>query len=79
MNLLNLVLLIGLVELNKGELTREGFLRLYEIEAENEDFNVDDVFDRLFNLGFNKALEIDQVIISTKRTQLTNSIIFSNI
>lgn len=72
MNLLNLVLLIGLVELNKGELTREGFLRLYEIEAENEDFNVDDVFDRLFNLGFNKALEIDQVIISTKRTQLTH-------
>lgn len=64
MNLLNLVLLIGLVELNKGEITREGFLRLYEIEAENEDFNVDDVYDRLFNLGFNKALEIDQVIIS---------------
>lgn len=64
MNSLNLVLLIGLVELNKGEITREGFLRLYEIEAENEDFNVDDVYDRLFNLGFNKALEIDQVIIS---------------
>jgi hypothetical protein len=64
MNSLNLVLFIGLVELNKGEITREGFLRLYEIEAENEDFNVDDVYDRLFNLGFNKALEIDQVIIS---------------
>lgn len=42
---------------------------MYEIEAENEDFNVNDVYDRLFNLGFNKALEIDQVILSTKRTQ----------
>ena len=43
-------------------MTREGFLRLHEIEAEQVENNIEDMYTRLFNLGFNKALEIDQVI-----------------
>lgn len=51
----------GLVEARKGEMTREQFIRLHEIEAESGEFNTDDMFQRLFNLGFNKSLEIDHV------------------
>lgn len=50
------------MEVRKGEMTREAFLRLHEIEAESGDFNPDDMYQRLFNLGFNKSLEIDHVI-----------------
>lgn len=54
-------LLKGLVEVRKGEMSRESFVRLHEIEAESGDFNPDDMNQRLFNLGFNKSLEIEHV------------------
>lgn len=58
----NFYLKLDLVGLKKSnELSKDNFLRLHEVEIENADANVDDMYQRLFNLGFNTALEIDQV------------------
>ena len=56
--------------MKKEELSKEAFLRLHEIEAESEEFNIDDMYRRLFNLGFNKALEIDQVFTTILRFRI---------
>ena len=48
------------VGLEKNELTREGFIELYKIEASQEGVDLDEIWTRLFALGFNKNLQIDQ-------------------
>ncbi len=49
------------VALKKNELTREGFIHLYQIELSNDLLNDDDAWSRLLALGFNKSLRLDQV------------------
>lgn len=51
--------------LKKGELTKEAFLRLFELQVENDELSLEDIYQQLFNVGFNKALEIDQVNINS--------------
>lgn len=50
-----------MVGFENSELTKEGFLKLYKIEAGREDLDMNDIITRLGNLGFNKSLKIDQV------------------
>ena len=45
----------------KGELSKESFIKLYKIEAQRDDTDVEDINSRLANMGFNKSLTIDQV------------------
>ena len=49
------------VGFDKGELTKEAFIKLYKIEAQRDDTDVKDINSRLANMGFNKSLTIDQV------------------
>lgn len=47
------------VGFEKGELTKEAFMELYVLEGRQKDVNLDDISNRLNNMGFNQALKID--------------------
>lgn len=49
------------VGFERGELTREGFVELSKIEAGRDDTDIEDITMRINNMGFNRALRIDQV------------------
>jgi len=50
------------VGLKKNELTKDAFISLYKMQAsDRKDENYDDLYEILENMGFNKALKIDQV------------------
>lgn len=58
------------VGLKKNELTKDAFVSLYKMQAsDRKDENYDDLYEILENMGFNKALKIDQV------TFINNSIV----
>ena len=63
-NLNNFSNRIETVGLEKNELTKDGFIQLYKIEAKRDDTDIEDINVRLANMGFNKALTIDQVIFA---------------
>ena len=49
------------VDLEEGELTKPGFIALNEMEAEDADDDIDDLWVTLSSMGFNKELFIDEV------------------
>lgn len=51
------------VGFERDELTREGFIELSKIEAGRDDTDIEDIAMRINNMGFNRALRIDQVTI----------------
>ncbi|XP_055956615.1 EF-hand calcium-binding domain-containing protein 7 isoform X3 [Patella vulgata] len=48
------------VELEDGEITKKGFIRLNEMEAEDNGGDAEDLWVTLTSHGFNKNLELDQ-------------------
>ena len=53
------------VELKNGELTRNGFIQLNEMEAADNEGDTDDLWVTLNCMGFNKGLQLDEVRHST--------------
>jgi hypothetical protein len=47
------------VGFEKGELTKDGFTEMFVMEAQQKDVNMDEVANRLANMGFNLGLKID--------------------
>lgn len=47
----------------KNELTRDGFIELNKIEIERDDADLNDIWSRLDNLGFNKQLKLEHVTL----------------
>lgn len=52
-----------------GEITQEGFLELNTMEAQDADGDPNDLWVTLENMGYNKALELDQVLYSGENSQ----------
>lgn len=49
--------------MKSGEITKEGFLQLNKMEAEDNNGDTEDLWITLNNMGYNKVLEMDEVII----------------
>ena len=49
------------MELAAGEITKRGFITLNEMEAQDNDGDTEDLWITLNNMGYNKALEMDEV------------------
>ena len=49
------------VNLQRGKLTKEGFLRLNQMEADDNQGDTDDLWVTLSSMGFNKELKLDEV------------------
>ena len=49
------------IELERGEITRAGFIKLNEMEADDNEGDTDDLWITLTGMGFNKSLIIDEV------------------
>ena len=47
--------------LEKGEITKRGFIELNEMEAEDSQGDVEDLWITLTSMGLNKALIMDEV------------------
>jgi hypothetical protein len=47
------------VGFEKGELSKEAFMELYVLEGRQKEVNLDDIANRLNNMGFNLGLKID--------------------
>lgn len=65
------LIILELVGLDNNELTKESFIKLNAIEANREDKHEREIFQQLANLGFNRSLEIDQVLFFQKNVQYT--------
>ncbi|KAK3794626.1 hypothetical protein RRG08_003772 [Elysia crispata] len=48
------------IELERGEITRAGFIKLNEMEADDNEGDTDDLWITLTGMGFNKSLIIDE-------------------
>lgn len=48
-------------ELQDGEITKQGFIALNEMEAEDADGDVEDLWITLSSMGMNKGLIMDEV------------------
>lgn len=48
------------IELEQGEITRAGFIKLNEMEADDNEGDTDDLWITLTGMGFNKSLLIDE-------------------
>ncbi|XP_025109128.1 EF-hand calcium-binding domain-containing protein 7-like isoform X15 [Pomacea canaliculata] len=48
------------VEMEKGEITKDGFLSLNVMEAEDNDGDTEDLWITLNSMGYNKALQLDE-------------------
>ncbi|XP_012941722.1 EF-hand calcium-binding domain-containing protein 7 isoform X2 [Aplysia californica] len=48
------------IDLEKGEITRTGFLRLNEMEADDNEGDTEDLWITLNGMGFNKSLILDE-------------------
>ena len=51
------------------EITLEGFLELNTMEAQDADGDPNDLWVTLESMGYNKALELDQVLFSGESSQ----------
>ena len=49
------------IELERGEITKSGFIKLNEMEAEDNEGDTEDLWITLQGMGFNKALILDEV------------------
>src|SRR6218665_1008289 len=49
------------IDLKDGQITRDGFLHLNQMEAEENQDNVEELWMALDSLGFNRALVLDEV------------------
>lgn len=47
--------------MEKGEITKDGFLSLNVMEAEDNDGDTEDLWITLNSMGYNKALQLDEV------------------
>lgn len=54
------------LELENGEITKNGFLQLNIMEAEDSNGDEDDMWVTLESLGINKELVMDEVVWSTQ-------------
>lgn len=54
------------LELEDGEITKNGFLQLNDMEAEDSNGDEDDMWVTLESLGINKELVMDEVVWSTQ-------------
>lgn len=54
-------MLPGNIELERGEITKTGFIHLNQMEAEDNDGDTDDLWVTLTSMGFNKSLVLNQV------------------
>lgn len=54
------------LELENGEITKNGFLQLNDMEAEDSNGDEDDMWVTLESLGINKELVMDEVVWSTQ-------------
>ena len=52
------------IELERGEITRAGFIKLNEMEADDNEGDTDDLWITLTGMGFNRSLIIDEVNIA---------------
>ncbi|XP_048255516.1 EF-hand calcium-binding domain-containing protein 7-like isoform X15 [Haliotis rufescens] len=50
----------GNIELERGEITKTGFIHLNQMEAEDNDGDTDDLWVTLTSMGFNKSLVLNQ-------------------
>ncbi|XP_046549108.1 EF-hand calcium-binding domain-containing protein 7-like isoform X7 [Haliotis rubra] len=50
----------GNIELERGEITKTGFIHLNQMEAEDNDGDTDDLWVTLTSMGFNKSLVLTQ-------------------
>ena len=46
-----------------GEITKQGFIKLNEMEADDMNGETGDLWITLVNMGFNKSLEMDEVMV----------------
>ena len=51
------------IELERGEITRGGFIKLNEMEAEDNEGDTEDLWITLHGMGFNKSLILDEVCL----------------
>lgn len=58
---LSFVLFSDNVPMKNGEVTKAGFIRLNEMEAEDNDGDTEDSWITLNNMGYNKSLILDEV------------------
>ncbi|XP_015775882.1 PREDICTED: EF-hand calcium-binding domain-containing protein 7-like [Acropora digitifera] len=56
-------------DMKDDEITLEGFLELNTMEAQDADGDPNDLWVTLGNMGYNKALELDQVLFSGESSQ----------
>ena len=49
------------IELERGEITRAGFIKLNEMEADDNEGDTEDLWITLSGMGFNKSLILDEV------------------
>ena len=61
------------LERENGEITKNGFLQLNELEAEDSNGDEDDMWVTLESLGFNKNLVMDEVKIPLKAATVQGS------
>ncbi len=54
------------VELERGELTRKGFVELNQMEAEDNQGDTDDLWVTLSSMGYNKGLIMDEVTLTLR-------------
>lgn len=59
------------LELENGEITKNGFLQLNIMEAEDSNGDEDDMWVTLESLGINKELVMDEVVWSTQLNDIS--------
>jgi len=49
------------MDLKNGEITRQGFVKLNQMEAEDNEGDTEELWVTLMSMGFNKTLKLDEV------------------
>lgn len=52
------------IELDRGQITPSGFIKLNEMEADDNEGDTEDLWITLTAMGFNKSLLLDEVMIN---------------
>ena len=68
-SVISLVCFLENFDMKDDEITLEGFLELNTMEAQDADGDPNDLWVTLENMGYNKALELDQVLFSGESSQ----------
>lgn len=58
-DLVTMIEFLEMVGLERGELSKDAFMQLYIIEGRQKDVDLNDISNRMSNLGFNEALKLD--------------------